>query len=209
MKNRGRQDEGGTVEWGWWLVKMQRAPEIITVRSTRRVDEDALCLSLLQADWSELDAAQSITDKWDRFLAVWDPIMNHYMPLKTIKLKHRPSPWMEDEAVKEAMAARDLARADRDCTPCEETREEYRVRRNAVKMAINRACSSFYETSFRNSRSKTWKDIRRFLVSSSNRLGPTFTGRAPVPPPFVPGAKLEQFLAPELVISTTIVRWQE
>ncbi|XP_043192125.1 serine/arginine repetitive matrix protein 1-like [Amphibalanus amphitrite] len=84
---------------------MQRAPEIITVRSTRRVDEDALCLSLLQADWSELDAAQSITDKWDRFLAVWDPIMNHYMPLKTIKLKHRPSPWMEDEAVKEAMAA--------------------------------------------------------------------------------------------------------
>ncbi|KAF0289753.1 hypothetical protein FJT64_012004 [Amphibalanus amphitrite] len=149
-------------------VKMQRAPEIITVRSTRRVDEDALCLSLLQADWSELDAAQSITDKWDRFLAVWDPIMNHYMPLKTIKLKHRPSPWMEDEAVKEAMAARDLARADRDCTPCEETREEYRVRRNAVKMAINRACSSFYETSFRNSRSKTWKDIRRFLVSSSN-----------------------------------------
>ena len=74
---------------------------------------------------------------------------------------------MEDEAVKEAMAARDLARTDRDCTPCEETREEYRVRRNAVKLTINRACSSFYAMSFRNSRSKTWKDIRRFLVSSN------------------------------------------
>ena len=52
-------------------VQLRRAPEVITIRSTRRLDQDALCLSLLLADWSELDAAQSITDKWDRFRAVW------------------------------------------------------------------------------------------------------------------------------------------
>ena len=83
------------------------------------------------------------------------------MPMKTITLKHQSLPWLEDDAVKEAeaMAARDLARADRDHIPCEETRSEYRERRNAVKMALNRARASYYATAFKNSRYRTWKEI--------------------------------------------------
>ena len=156
-------------------VKARRHPETVTLRSTRHVDQNALCLSLLQADWSGLDAADSITDKWNSFLTVWDPIIDTYMPMKTIKLKHRSYPWLEDEEMREAMAARALARADRDHTPCEETKREYRERRNAVKMSLNRACTSYYATSFRNSRSKTWKDIRRFLISS-NKSQPRSNG---------------------------------
>ena len=54
--------------------------------------------------------------------------------------------------MKEAMAARDQARVDRERTPCDVTEREFRERRNAVKVVLNRACSSFFQTSFRHSR---------------------------------------------------------
>ena len=86
--------------------------------------------------------------------------------MRVIKLKHRPYPWLQDDDVREAMAARDQARVDRQLTPCDATEAEFRLRRNAVKVVLNRACASYFQTSFRNSRSKTWRDIRQFLVSS-------------------------------------------
>ena len=52
-------------------------------------------------------------------------------------------------------------------TPCEETEREFRIKRNAVKASQHRACSQYFLSSYRHSRSTTWKDIRRFLVSSS------------------------------------------
>ena len=64
------------------------------------------------------------------------------------------------------MAARDQTRIDRECTPCDVTEREFREWRNAVKVALNRACSSYFKTSYRHSRSGTWRDIRQFLVSS-------------------------------------------
>ena len=65
------------------------------------------------------------------------------------------------------MEARDAARLDKERTPCAETEREFRISRNAVKTAQHRACSDYFLSSYRHSKSTTWKDIRRFLVSSS------------------------------------------
>ncbi|KAF0305993.1 hypothetical protein FJT64_022458 [Amphibalanus amphitrite] len=80
-------------------TKTRHVPVTCTVRSTRRVDTAALCLDLLLADWAEVDRADSITDKWNGFLRVWDPVINQHMPMKTVKMKHRHRPWMDDDAV--------------------------------------------------------------------------------------------------------------
>ena len=127
---------------------------------------------MLQADWSPIYAAVSTSDKWSSFLQTWSPIIDAHMPVHAIKLRHRPYPWLQDDDVREEMAARDQARIDRERTPCDATEAEFRLRRNAVKMVLNRACASHFETSFKNSRSKTWRDIRQFLISS----GKTATG---------------------------------
>ncbi|KAF0310618.1 hypothetical protein FJT64_018415 [Amphibalanus amphitrite] len=147
-------------------VKTQHVPETITVRSTRRVNTDALCLDLLQADWSQLYGADSTTNMWNSFLATWNPIIDRHMPMRTIRVRNRLGPWLDDDTVREAMAARDQARADRDHTPCDVTEREFRESRNAVKMAINRASAAFYASSFRHSRPRTWKSVRQFLISS-------------------------------------------
>ena len=157
------------------VVKTRHVASTISVRSTRRVNTDALCLDLLQADWSLLYAADSTTNKWSSFLRTWSPIIDAHMPVRTVKLKHRPFPWLQDDEVREAMAARDQARRDRQLTPCDATEAEFRLRRNAVKTAINRACESYFQTSYRNSRSKTWRDIRQFLVSSGKASQPGST----------------------------------
>ena len=148
------------------VAKTRHVVKTITVRVTRHVNTDALCLELLQADWTPIYNSTCTTDKWNSFYSIWDPIINSHMPMRTIPLKHRPYPWLQDENVTEAMAARDQARIDRECTPCDVTEREFRERRNAVKVVLNRACSSFFQTSYRHSRSRTWRDIRQFLVSS-------------------------------------------
>ena len=96
-------------------------------------------------------------------------------------MKHRPGPWLDDDSVREAMAARDQARADRDLTPCDVTEREFRESRNAVKMAINRASAAYYASAFSRSRPKTWKSIRQFLVSSQ-KTQPRASSAAPSDP---------------------------
>ncbi|KAF0289924.1 hypothetical protein FJT64_011822 [Amphibalanus amphitrite] len=147
-------------------VKTRRQPTTVTVRSTRNLSQDALCLDLLVADWSAVYGATSATDKWSAWRAVWDPIIDRHLPLKEVKLRHKSQPWMYDEDVKEAMEARDRAREDKERTPCEETEQEFRRCRNAVKTAQHHACSEYFLSSFRRSKSTTWRDIRRFLISS-------------------------------------------
>ena len=147
-------------------IRSRHEPEIISVRPTRGVDQDALCLQLLLADWTKIDESETVAGKWDAFLNVWTPIIDLHMPVKQIKTRPRQYPWLGEEEVRQAMAARDRARARRDRHRSDDTQQAYRDSRNAVKRALNRASSTYYLTSFRNSRRKTWRDIRNFLVAS-------------------------------------------
>ena len=147
-------------------------PIEITVRSMRNLDPNALCLDLLEADWSELyNESDDVGVMWQSFMNVWRPVIDKHMPMVTIKLRHPPCPWIaEDHDVMACMRERDLARADRDAnrnTPRrEDTEAEYRRARNAAKAAQSRARSNFFLTSYRHSKPKIWTDIRKFLIAS-------------------------------------------
>ena len=147
-------------------MKTKQRPTTITVRSTRHLSQDALCLDLLLADWSALYRATSTDEKWSAWRAVWEPILDRHMPTRQVKLRHKPQPWLYDDAVREAKEARERARADRERTPCVETEREYRLCRNAVKIAQRGACSRYFLSSYSQPKSTTWRDIRRFLVMS-------------------------------------------
>ena len=146
----------------------RRKVTTITVRSSRRVDNDALCLDLLLADWGAVYGSQTPSEKWRAWLAVWQPVMDAHMPLRTVKLKYPPTPWLhENEELKQCMKNRDKAREARDQDRHNPTKEQtYRDSRNMVKSVQYRACSAYYATSYQHSRAKTWTDIRRFLLAS-------------------------------------------
>ncbi|KAF0298382.1 hypothetical protein FJT64_004248 [Amphibalanus amphitrite] len=147
-------------------VREPRQRVTVTVRPTRRVNTDAMCLDLLLADWSGVTDCDNISDMWTAFLATWHPIIDHHMPMRTLQLRHQAYPWLRDEEVQAAMAARRRARRARDRAPSESTQQQRRTCRNAVKTTLNRACAAFFEHSYKYSRPKTWKNVRQFLVAS-------------------------------------------
>ena len=68
-----------------------RQAATITVRSTRRVNNDALCLDLSMADWEALYSVETPSEKWSAWLAVWQGVIDVHMPLHTIKVKDPPA----------------------------------------------------------------------------------------------------------------------
>ena len=162
-------------------VRTSHQPRTVTVRSTRHLSQDALCLDLLLADWTPVYRTDTTSDKWDAWRSAWDPLIDRHMPKRQIRIRHQPQPWLHDDDVRAAMEARDAARLDKERTPCEETEREFRISRNAVKTAQHRACSQYFLSSYRHSKSTTWKDIRRFLVSSNKPQSSTHSPEARQP----------------------------
>ena len=65
------------------------------------------------------------------------------------------------------MKERDEAREARDRDRQDETKQQlFKEKRNNVKRIHFQACSAYYASSYKNSRAKTWTDIRRFLLAS-------------------------------------------
>ena len=149
------------------LQRERRRPAEITVRSTRDLVPDALCLDLLVSDWSAVYSTADPADKWRAWLAVWSPVIDRHMPEKIIGPRHAPAPWLtENDDLRALMRERDLADAERRERPVDEqTSQRYRLCRNRVKSAQLSAKSAFFMTSYRRSRRTTWSDIRRFLIS--------------------------------------------
>ena len=156
------------------IERTRQRVKTVSVRSTRSLVPDSLCLDLLLTDWSEVHGAADIDTKWEAWLAAWSPNIDRHMPTKQVRLRHPPCPWLTDNPqLRALMRDRDLARADCDDSPGPEAREVYRAKRNAVRGAQCRARASFFLSSFKYSRKTTWKDIRRFLVSpKSAESGP-------------------------------------
>ena len=160
------------------LRRERRLRTEITVRSTRSLVPDALRLDLLTADWSGVREAVGTGDKWSQWLSVWTPLIDKHMPLTKLRPRHPPCPWLaSDDQLRDDMRERDEARAVYVGDPIPENRDIYVTRRNAVKRDQYRARTEFFAASFRNSRRTTWKDIRRFLVSSRRSDAPVMTGR--------------------------------
>ncbi|KAF0304574.1 putative histone-lysine N-methyltransferase PRDM7 [Amphibalanus amphitrite] len=169
------------------LQRERRRPAEVTIRSTRDLVPDALCLELLVSDWSAVYSATDPADKWKAWLAVWSPVIDRHMPEKKIRPRHSPAPWItENDELQTMMRERDLADAERRAQPADEqAAQRYRLCRNRVKSAQISAKSDFFLTSYRRSRRTTWKDIRRFLISpragassaSSSPSGPRWADR--------------------------------
>ncbi|KAF0306683.1 hypothetical protein FJT64_021879 [Amphibalanus amphitrite] len=169
------------------LQRERRRPAEVTIRSTRDLVPDALCLELLVSDWSAVYGATDPADKWKAWLAVWSPVIDRHMPEKKIRQRHSPAPWItENDELQTMMRERDLADAERRAQPADEqAAQRYRLCRNRVKSAQFSAKSDFFLTSYRRSRRTTWKDIRRFLISpragassaSSSPSGPRWADR--------------------------------
>ena len=126
--------------------RTRRSVQAVTVRSARNVNNDALNLDLLLADWSSVYSATSTTAKWDAWLQVshFRPIIDKHMPLRMVRLRHPPRPWIhENEDLRELMESRDRAREVGDLDRSNAAKQQAFRGRNAVKKAQRTACADY------------------------------------------------------------------
>ena len=147
-------------------TRIRKRPAEITVRVTKNLCPDALKLDMLMDDWTPVYEANGPDEKIDKFLDVYNRNIDKHMPLKRIRVRHPPCPWLvNNNDLRQKMKERDRARRLSNRYPNANTRNQYRRCRNAVKRAQYSACSSYFRTTYSSNRQATWVKIKRYFMA--------------------------------------------
>ena len=143
--------------------RKRRRPTVTTVRPWGRVDWDALCLSLLLADWEPLYTARGVDEKLDAFMNNWNAAVDTHCQPVTVRSRRPSCPWLRgDTQVTEAMQERDEARKAWEHQRTPASRHVYRRCRNRVKNIITLARRAFLCDRLSTDRRDFWSRIKQF-----------------------------------------------
>ena len=146
-------------------------PAPVTRRRWERVDWDAMCLSLLIANWEPLYGAQTVDEKLTAFMAVWDAVADEHCPLVTVRRRRPACPWLRDNPeLTSAMEDRDEARRAWQRTRTPESRRRYQILRNTVKRLLHRARRDFLCDSLASDKQSFWSNLKNFAFLSAKGL---------------------------------------
>ena len=79
------------------LKKQRPKPVYITSRIFKHYQPDAFCADIEQAPWSILDVFDDVNDKLFAFNELFCDILDRHAPIKKIKIRGRPLPYVTDE----------------------------------------------------------------------------------------------------------------
>ena len=74
--------------------RQRRRPKPFKTRLWRKFNWDAMCLDLLQVDWTSLYEAANVDEKLDAFMSVWWSIADCHCPVVTIVPRSPYCPWL-------------------------------------------------------------------------------------------------------------------
>ena len=155
---------------------VRNSKRLVTFRSTRHLNEDAMRLDFLIADWRPVYGADSIDEKWRAWLHIWDIIIDAHCPTITKPAKSTPTPWLYDNPeLNEAILSRNCAhsRADRSGSPSDWAVYHDLRRRASQLMADSK---NAYFSSLLAQSKDIWPEVRKYILqkkapptSSQNR----------------------------------------
>jgi hypothetical protein len=81
-------------------------PIYISYRSYKHYDASAFARDISDVPWSVIDSLGATEDKLEAFHLLFNPILDEHAPIKCVKLRARPNPFVTDE-IKALMQTRD------------------------------------------------------------------------------------------------------
>ena len=75
-------------------------------RSYKHYDAGAFARDIAEAPWSVVESFDDVDEKLDAFHLLFDPILDQHAPIRRVKLRTRPNPFVTDE-IKSLMKTRD------------------------------------------------------------------------------------------------------
>ena len=135
------------------------------IRPWRKVNWDALCLYLLQAEWEPMYRAEGIDGKLEKFMHVWLSAIDVHCPIKTVTPRRPHCPWLENNPeLRQMMRERDLAFSAWRASGVDSDLLTYRQLRNRAKCLLAKAKRDYLCSSMLSDRTSFWKNIRNFAM---------------------------------------------
>ena len=146
-------------------------PKLITYRDFSKFDSDAFIADANDITWHVIVETNDIDEKVDVFSSLLTGLYDKHAPLKTVRAKHPPVPWMTVD-IKRLIKDRDLARRRHIKTKHLDDYEAYRILRNRTKQSIRNAKIKFTHNLFNTSKSPStlWSAVRSLGIGKESRL---------------------------------------
>ena len=122
----------------------RRNAQWTTRRSWRRADWDAICVDLLQSDWSLVDGATDVNTCLQYFMAIWNSVIDRHCPARRVRVSRPHCPWIEDDPDLRALLCEwDCARDTWLCLRTLDAKADFIRLRNQVKSRLIKARRDF------------------------------------------------------------------
>ena len=117
------------------IPRNRAKPAVVNCRPLKGVNVEELHASLHRADWQAVYREGRCSEQWERFLAIFNPILDRYAPMRRVSVRNPDAPHVS-EATRDLMCRRRAARLAR--RGGDDRGEEYRSINRAVRSAIRR-----------------------------------------------------------------------
>ncbi|XP_022827884.1 uncharacterized protein LOC111357424 [Spodoptera litura] len=122
-----------------YILKPPKAkPRVLYRRCFGKVDNEKLLEDASRIDWEPLMEATTVDDKIDIFNKAVINLYDHHAPVKRIRLKRAPAPWMT-RGIQAAMRRRDRAFRKHKRDRTEENWTAYKTARNRCNQMVRNA----------------------------------------------------------------------
>ncbi|CAH2216062.1 jg21003, partial [Pararge aegeria aegeria] len=143
-------------------------PKILMRRNFGGMDVNRLCDDARKIDWSAVGSASCINLKVDIFCSLLTQLYNVHAPIKAVKIKHLPAPWLTDE-LKNRILKKNIAKSKFKINNSDENRRKYHEVRNRCNTLCRDAQRRHIHTSVENGNSsKVWKFLETVGVGKSS-----------------------------------------
>lgn len=144
-------------------------PKILLQRSFGGIDLNCLCKDALEIDWSDVFDAITVDEKVNRFNAVLLKLYDKHAPLRPVKIKHLPAPWLTNE-IRSLMHKKVIAKAKLKNRVTDLNKAKYIYSRNQCNRACRNALRQHIHQSVKNEdSSKVWKFLKTLGVGKQRQ----------------------------------------
>ena len=140
-------------------------PTIVMRRSFKNFKNDNFMSDLKLIDWDAVLNADTIDDKVNIFNSILIDLFDKHAPLRPIKLKHLPAPWLTTD-IRTAMAKRNRAKSKYKLSPTAENLSKYKHLRNKCNRLCRTAQRNYINISLNcGNCAKAWKFLNSMGIS--------------------------------------------
>lgn len=142
-------------------------PKLLLQRNFIKMNLEALSNDASKLDWDVLHQLPDVNKKITLFNDYINNLYNKHAPLRLVRMKHAPTPWLNDN-IRKAMKFRDYLKRIYKTHPTEANLTQFKRARNRVnQLCRNAKRQYFHKTVSECTQQNVWKTLRSFGIGKA------------------------------------------